>query len=617
MSFINSLCLCKVKKQYAIILSLLMAVVFAGCGKQGDVSAPLFAFDDGLLRADSIMQHDPDSALRVLVSRRNGGNSGEISSNAPVISTGAEWSGEISSNAPVISTAAEQSGEISSLFNENYRSLLLSEALYKTDNPQTDIAALQSATHYFDSLAECYPANDDFTVLSARSHYMNGAISYENDSVVEACKEYLHTLEIMEDHFEDKELVGYKAKFMALTYNRLVDLFSNQFMMEPAVYCGKKALYFCMIEPTSKYGLSNTIFKLGKYYDMLGKKDCAYQYYNKALKHLPDTNNRIYRDIVSNMALLSYELDCNAEKSINDFEKILKQTRSDEEILSRYIGIGYIYYNEGIYDSATVYLKHVFDITSTDVMKLKAAEYLQNIYQSTDNYEEADKYSKYLATLITTKYSDMMEVSILNKLFDDYLEQLKYKQQYHDKKKTIHFIIAISVIITSIISVLIHIKNRKMKDINTKYDREKTKVDNFKKEIIRKRSESELRIECFLNEPVCRRINDTIRDIPVSARSKYSDYTYLELDEVTIVELGEAVTKHFPNLKTRLLSNDIKLKKGDLLLCYLYLLGLNNSQIALLRQCNFATVCRQANRLKKSFTGCEDLPNFIKKLALD
>ncbi len=167
-----------------------MAVVFAGCGKQGDVSAPLFAFDDGLLRADSIMQHDPDSALRVLVSRRNGGNSGEISSNAPVISTGAKRSGEISSNAPVISTAAERSGEISSLFNENYRSLLLSEALYKTDNPQTDIAALQSATHYFDSLVACHPDNDDIIMLSARAHYMNGAILYENDSVVEACKEY-------------------------------------------------------------------------------------------------------------------------------------------------------------------------------------------------------------------------------------------------------------------------------------------------------------------------------------------------------------------------------------------------------------------------------------------
>lgn len=554
----------------------------AGCGS--DKKPETFAkLSQELCAIDSLMQSSPDSALQTLLSCHS------------------EY---------------EVRGTPSNI-NAHYQALLTSEALYKTYNPQTDIVALQSATHYFDSLATCHPYNDDFIMLSARSHYMNGAIFYENDSVIEACKEYLHTLKIMEEHFEEKELVGYKAKFMTLTYNRLVDLFSSQFMMEPAIYCAQKSMHFCIIEPTSKYGLSNTIFKLGKYNDMLGKKDSAYQYYNQALEHLPDTNNRIYRDIVSNMALLSYELDCDTEKTINDFEKILKQTRNDEEIISRYIGIGYIYYNEGLYDSAIVYLKHVFENKSTNVMKLKAAEYLQNIYQSTNNYEEADKYSKYIASNITSKYGDMMEVSILDKLFNDYLEQLKYKQQYHNKKKTIYFIVAISVIITFIIILLIHLKNKKIKDTNRKYNKEKTKAIKLEKEIVRKRSTTELRIESFLNEPVCRKLNDTICDIPASARSNYSNYTYLKLDEATIIELGEAVTKHFPNLKTQLISNDIKLKKDDLLLCYLYLLGLNNSQIALLRQCNFATVCRQANRLKKSFTGCKDLPSFIKKIAVD
>lgn len=294
----------------------------------------------------------------------------------------------------------------------------------------------------------------------------------------------------------------------------------------------------------------------------------------------------------------------------------MKQTKNDTEKLSRYIGIGHIYYNEGLYDSAIVYLKYVFNNQSADVMRFKAAEYLQNIYQSTNN-KEADTYSKYLATNITSKYCDMMKVSILDKLYNDYLEQLKYKQQYHNKKKTIYFIVAISVIITFIIILLIHLKNKKIKDTKRKYSKEKTKAIKLEKEIVRKRSTTELRIESFLNEPVCRKLNDTICDIPASARSNYSNYTYLKLDEATIIELSEAVTKHFPNLKTQLISNDIKLKKDDLLLCYLYLLGLNNSQIALLRQCNFATVCRQANRLKKSFTGCKDLPSFIKKIAVD
>ena len=559
---------------------LIVALLLVSCGKKVEIIEPPFVFDNKLLHVDSLMQHDADSALQSLLSfRAERGTSSDI--------------------------------------NAYYQALLTSEALYKTDNVQSNRTELQAAIHYFDSLAVRYPDNDDIIMLSARSHYMNGVGYYENDSVIEACKEYLKTLKIMENHFNEKELVGYKAKFMTLIYNRLVDLFSNQFMMEPAIYCGKKAMFFCTIETTSKYGLANIIYHIGKNYDILGQIDSAYFYYHKGIEQLPDSNNYIYRDIASNMAVLSYDSDCNAEKSINEFKKVLKQTKNDAEKLSRYIGIGYIYYNESNYDSAIVYLKYVFNNTSDKVLKLSTAGYLQNIYRSINDYNEADKYSKLIAQNALSKYDNMMEVSILNKLFDSYLEQLKYKQQYHNKKKTICFIIAISVIITFIIILLLHLKSKKIKDTNRKYNKEKTKAIKLEKEIVRKRSTTELRIECFLNEPVCRKINDTICDIPASARSNYSNYTYLKLDEATIIELGEAVTKHFPNLKTRLISNDIKLKKDDLLLCYLYLLGLNNSQIALLRQCNFATVCRQANRLKKSFTGCKDLPSFIKKIAVD
>ena len=568
-------------KKIYLILQFLASLLIASCTHSPIAEQPIPLAPD-LLHIDSLMQSSPDSALQTLLSCH--------------------------SEYEVRGTSSD--------INSHYQALLTSEALYKTDNPQTNIAALQSATHYFDSLVACHPDIDDIIILSARAHYMNGAIFYENDSVVKACEEYLRVLSIIENHFKENKLVGYKAKLMTLTYNRLVDLFSSQFMMEPAIYCAQKSMYFCMIEPTSKYGLSNTIYKLGKYHDILGNNDSAHYYYHEAIEKLPDSNNYVYRDIVSNMALLSYDLNCDAEKSIDDFKKVLRQTRNDEEILSRYIGIGYIYYNEGLYDSAIVYLKHVFENKSTDVMKLKAAEYLQNIYQSTNNYEEADKYSKYLASNITSKYGDMMEVSILDKLFNDYLEQIKYKQQYHNKKTNLIFITVVSIIITIIISISLHLKNKKIKASDIKYDKEKTKVRKMEKELINKRSEAELRIELFLNEPVCRKINDTICDIPASARSRYSDYTYVKLDEETIVSLGEAVTKHFPNLKIWLISNNIKLKKDDLLLCYLYLLGLNNSQIALLRQCNFATVCRQAKRLKESFTGCKNLPCYIKQIAV-
>ena len=117
--------------------------------------------------------------------------------------------------------------------NEPYYQLLLSEALYKNDYAQTNRDELLEAMAYFDSV------NDPF--LAARCHYMNGVGYYEMDSVVPACEEYMKAIQIMEEHYPEKELVGLKAKFMALTYTRLCVLFSDLYMHEQAICFGKRS----------------------------------------------------------------------------------------------------------------------------------------------------------------------------------------------------------------------------------------------------------------------------------------------------------------------------------------------------------------------------------------
>ena len=115
------------------LILILCALMLFSCVKQPESVVepqPLpFAFSDTLLHIDSLMQHDADSALQSLLSFR-----------------------------------AERG--ISFEVNANYQSLLLSEALYKTYNPQLNRfvgvetchgASLQDAMHYFDSLAMRYP----------------------------------------------------------------------------------------------------------------------------------------------------------------------------------------------------------------------------------------------------------------------------------------------------------------------------------------------------------------------------------------------------------------------------------------------------------------------------
>ena len=132
--------------------------------------------------------------------------------------------------------------------NGHYCQLLISELLYKNDYGQSNRPALQQAVRYFDSLSLCIGVVRNVSTISfldARAHYINGVGYYERDSAVEACKEYLKALEVMEGHFEKDELIGHRARFMAYTYNRLMELFSAQFMMDPAIACGEKALAYC------------------------------------------------------------------------------------------------------------------------------------------------------------------------------------------------------------------------------------------------------------------------------------------------------------------------------------------------------------------------------------
>ena len=180
-----------------------------------------------LCAVDSLMWHQPDSALMCLLPYFNDTCCRDVSRN---VSENAN-NDTLEDVARYVSTTAA--------YNRHYAHLLLAELLYKNDYAQTNRTELLQAVAYFDSLVRqaggarraggsktTSRRNNNLAFLDARAHYINGVGYYENDSVVEACKEYMKALEIMEDHFEEKELKGQMVKFMALAYTRLTDLYS-------------------------------------------------------------------------------------------------------------------------------------------------------------------------------------------------------------------------------------------------------------------------------------------------------------------------------------------------------------------------------------------------------
>ena len=351
-----------------------------------------------LVGIDSLMWQQPDSALKVMM----------------------EFAGsEVADGMDV--------------FEGHYCQVLIAELLFKNDYGQSNRAEVLKAVGYFDSIVNLHGADargaspqrdaavqgrDAF--LAARAHYINGAGYYERDSLIEACGEYLFALRMMESHFAEGEMVDKKARFMALTYNRLGDLFSAQFMQEPAIYCGKQSLTYDRIAQTSPEKTAGTLYFIGKQFDKLKVADSAVFYYEKALETLPNKNILIYRDIVSSWALFEYDTHHDTLASLDSLKSMAKQTPNEMERLNRYLAIGNIYQDMGQYDSAKVYLEPV--LGKYGKKGKIAARLLRDIFLIEGDTLKANQYARILVEEVNATANNQMRVSQLNDMFQQHLQ---------------------------------------------------------------------------------------------------------------------------------------------------------------------------------------------------
>lgn len=555
---------------------ILFPVLLLACGKQQEpvVEQPLpFVFDENLQQIDSLMQTDADSALQTLLSFR------------------------------------AQRGT-SSTFNANYQSLLISEALYKTYNPQLNRyrnetfqeTSLHEAVQYFDSLYANYPKSDDLTMLSARSHYMNGVGYYENDSVVDACKEYLKTLEIMENHFDDSELIGYKAKFIGLTCTRLGELFYNNYNAKISLHFYKSALkYYAVV---NNYSLAYPYRNVGSAYYLDHQPDSALFYYRKA-RHYAKNQNKLtaYCVSLSESAPIHYDLGY-IDSAFIMIKAALQLPCSDDFRLAQYYTLGFLYAKENRYDSAIIYLEQSIKRNSY-ATQTSSSELLMNCYQALGDTAKASYYKGIYGNNFS-KYRNNAEITKeLTKLYDDYQQKqldkvdlLKRQHQYRV------YSIVLSVVILLIAGIIIsRIKVRKT--IN------KSKIDIADRDRALEDLKRRMQANPFIKEPICQTISRIVNAYQFKSKVSFEHYKEHELSKDQLLALREAVDRCFDNFTKKLSNNYPKLSYDDVDYCCLYLLGLKNAEISALMQCSYRAVCDRNNKLKNIFNTKHTITDFL------
>ena len=138
-------------------------------------------------------------------------------------------------------------------------------------------------------------------------------------------------------------------------------------------------------------------------------------------------------------------------------------------------------------------------------------------------------------------------------------------------------------------------------------------MNNLEKALNRQREETELRREAFLKEAICLKINDSIRGQIITARNSHEKYVAFTEEDAAM--LKSAVLKHYENFEMVLLGKYPKLSQSDLQLCQLYLLGLDERQIAVLQNKSYSAIKKRANTLKNTLGLNESLPSYLLKIS--
>ena len=534
--------------------------------------------------------------------------------------------------------------------NRHYANLLLAELLYKNDYAQTNRDELLQAVDYFDSVtattgwADTHGVSLHDVFLAARAHYINGVGYYENDSAVPACREYLKALEIMEEHFEEKEIVGEKARFMALTYTRLTDIYSDYYLHEPAIYCAQCSLPYFRKQNSSSWNLSWVLNGIGSHYDMMNELDSAEYYYQKAEDALHDTNTIMFRDIATQQAYLEYKKDSlKADASILRLFQLLSESENNLERFARCATIGELFYREAQLDSAWHYLNMVYHETPNTGTKKQAAEWLVEICKVKDRVAEMHEYAGFLVPFANQEENKSNIKSQLTQLFNTFIQAKSNRQHQMEANKRAKLTITVvgSLIVVLLIIFFLHVRNKHHKrnlEAQIEKERHAHKVQQAALAGRLKRSNVALKAQAktkpvavpfsdvqdpnaakqYADEPICQHILAVCNDKsnPIKSTVPVSSYADIALTDAQNAQLKDAAMRHYGPLFGKLKHQYPELKEKDFLYCYLCLLGLDNSQIAVLTQLSYRTIWEREKRLQNFFHGNDRIAVILHEIMM-
>ena len=296
--------------------------------------------------------------------------------------------------------------------------------------------------------------------------------------------------------------------------------------------------------------------------------------------------------------------------------KHIASVGNEFEKYDRYLGIGFIYKLDNQYDSAIVYLNQVYEDAPSLFLKTQSADYLREIYEDRGESDKAGEYARFVTQNTPPEFGTKADEWRFTSLFQDYLQQKQENTRLQEAKLNRERIMKIVLPLLALIAVFAvwTLINRKR---HKRTEAEKQVLSGQLQEQGEALSAMKKRVEAasFAEEPICRLIIERVNEGQFKSKVDYLVYKDYALTKEHLLALREAADVHFGQFTTRLKKEYPALTKGDIDYCCLYLLGVEETDVAALMQRAFNTVCERSRKLKSIFGSEEPLSITLRKIA--
>lgn len=514
--------------------------------------------------------------------------------------------------------------------------ILKAEMRYKNFLPITNESQVEEAFGFYDSIfsdQRLLRSNRALAFQYARACYYRAAVLQgRGENQIASFSNYLNSLWIMDGLCYKRWVFAFRkpameyVHFTGLIYDRLAWFLYNLDSWDFAQNALESS-NSCFEYEGDLEGLASNFSLMGDMMLAQENRLGAAAYYRKAdslYGLMPDDDTLIHFMTLSHQSL-KRTAEGKREQAKELLYEGLKTVNMPWMRRQFHLGLGFIYYDEQIYDSSLYHYERSYPLLPRQTAK--AYSRIIMLANQVGDSVKAARYGQLLAEYQNDQVPQGRQRMQMLTLYEHHKDESK-DMRNKDVLFFILLIVSVLIFVVLLDSVFIQRrKNRHRREVEQHNQIKATLEDEIemtRREARRKEEEVralEKRIERMVSNPDFHQLPfdkklDTLYEMPISKRVRkvmdanvkaFSSYPELVLSENQLTMVVNAVDAVFPKFSVKIIEMYPRLKRSDVIYCCFYILGITEVQAAALMGKSYQAVWTRSLKLHEIFDNKSDL----------